>query len=322
MITTGSQQGIDLVGRVLITPGDVVLVELPAYTGAIAAFKNAQAQLVGVTQDPDGIDLEDLDAVCQRERSAGRRVNLLYLVPNFQNPTGLLLSLEKRHRLLEWAARRDVLVIEDDPYGALYFEDVARPGDTRPLRADDEYGRIIYLGSFSKTLAPAFRVGWMAAPPALIDRFETAKQSIDLTSGILDQRIVHEAVRRGTLERIAPDLRKLYQRKRDVMERALRRHLGDRLRWPAPKGGFFLWATLPAGLDDVTLLDRALAEGVIFVIGSAFYVDGSGHDKVRLSFSAPTIERIEEGVTRLAAALNLPEILSAQGTARQGSDRR
>ena len=136
-ITSGSQQGIDLIGRVLITPGDVVLVELPAYTGAISAFKNAQARLVGVRQEPDGISLDDLDAVCLRERNAGHRVNLLYLVPNFQNPTGLLLSLQKRQRLLEWAERRDVLIVEDDPYGALYFDDVATAADTRPIRADD-----------------------------------------------------------------------------------------------------------------------------------------------------------------------------------------
>jgi 2-aminoadipate transaminase len=312
MITTGSQQGIDLVGRVLVSPGDVVLVELPAYTGAIAAFKNAQAELAGVKQDDDGINLDDLDAVCQRERQAGRPVNLLYLVPNFQNPTGLLLSLNKRQRLLDWAARRDVLIVEDDPYGTLYFEDVARASDTRPIRADDRDGRVIYLGSFSKTLAPAFRVGWMVAPAPLVDRFETAKQSIDLTSGVLDQRIVHEALRRGTLERIAPGLRALYRQKRDAMEQALRRELGDRLRWPAPKGGFFLWATLPAGVDDMTLLDRALAQRLVFVTGSAFYVDGTGHDRIRLSFSAPTAERIEEGARRLAAAM-APVTASARG---------
>lgn len=302
-ITSGSQQGIDLVGRVLVTPGDVVLVELPAYTGAISAFKNAQAQLVGVKQDEDGINVDDLEAVCLRERKAGRRVNLLYLVPNFQNPTGLLLSLEKRQQLLDWAERRDVLIVEDDPYGALYFDDVTSAADTRPIRADDRSGRVIYLSTFSKTLAPGFRVGWMVAPASLIERFETAKQSIDLMTGSFDQRIVYEAVRRGVLDRLAPQLRQLYRTKRDVMEQALREELGGRLRWPAPKGGFFLWATLPEGSDDDTLLARALDERVVFVIGSAFYVDGTGHDRIRLSFSAPTVERIREGARRLAAAM-------------------
>lgn len=311
VITSGSQQGIDLVGRVLITPGDVVLVELPAYTGAISAFKNAQATLVGVKQDEDGINLEDLDEVCMRERRAGRRVNLLYLVPNFQNPAGLLLGLEKRRRLVEWADRRNMLIVEDDPYGSLYFDDAASDAETRAIRAMDPNGRVLYLSTFSKTLAPGFRVGWMVAPAALADRFETAKQSVDLMTGSLDQRIVHEAVRRGALERLAPSLRALYRTKRDAMERALRAELGDQLRWPAPKGGFFLWATLPPGVDDVTLLSRALEQKLVFVIGSAFYVDRTGHDKIRLSFSAPTAEQIQEGVRRLAAALN-PALVKAQ----------
>jgi 2-aminoadipate transaminase len=302
-ITSGSQQGIDLVGRVLITPGETVLVELPSYTGAISAFKNAQARLVGVRQEPDGISLDDLDAVCLRERDAGHRVNLLYLVPNFQNPTGLLLSLRKRHDLLEWANRRDVLIVEDDPYGDLYFDDVATATDTRPIRADDSGGRVLYLSTFSKTLAPGFRVGWMVAPAPLIERFETAKQSVDLMTGSLDQRMVHEAVRRGLLQRLAPELRKLYQTKRDVMEHALREELGGRLQWPAPKGGFFIWVTLPHGDDDESLLARALEQRLVFVIGSAFYVDGSGHDRIRLSFSASSPERIREGARRLAAAI-------------------
>lgn len=310
-ITTGSQQGIDLIGRVLVTPGDVVLVELPAYTGAISAFKNAQAELVGVGQDEDGINLEDLDAVCLRARRAGRRVNLLYLVPNFQNPTGLLLGLEKRRRLLEWAERRDVLIVEDDPYGVLYFEDVAGAADTRPMRADDSRGRVIYLSTFSKTLAPGFRVGWIVAPASLIDRFETAKQSIDLMTGSFDQRVVHEAVRRGVLDRLAPQLRRLYRSKRDAMEQALREELGGRLRWPAPKGGFFLWATLPDGVDDETLLARALEERLVFVVGRAFYVDGTGQNRIRLSFSAPSVERIREGARRLAAALEATAVVQS-----------
>jgi 2-aminoadipate transaminase len=303
LVTSGSQQGIDLIGRVLVTPGDVVLVELPAYTGAISAFRNAQARLVGVRQDDDGINLEHLDEVCVRERRAGARVNLLYLVPNFQNPTGLLLSLERRRRLVEWAERRNILIVEDDPYGSLYFDDVASEADTQSIRSMDSAGRVIYLSTFSKTLAPGFRVGWLVAPAVLTDRFETAKQTVDLMTGSLDQRMVHEAVRRGALERLAPSLRSLYRQKRDVMERSLRAELGDQLRWPAPKGGFFLWATLSEGVDDNALLAHALEQKLVFVVGSAFYVDGTGHDKIRLSFSAPPIERLEEGARRLAAAL-------------------
>lgn len=303
LITSGSQQGIDLIARVLVSPGDVVLVELPTFTGGIAAFRNAQADLIGVRQDLDGINLDDLDAAWQRATRAGRTVKLLYVIPNFQNPTGTLLALEKRRRLLEWAERRDVLIVEDDPYGSLYFEGFATSAETRPVRADDRSGRVLYLSSFSKTLAPGFRVGWMVAPPSLIDRFETAKQSTDLTSGILDQHVVHEALRRGVVHRLAPKLRELYREKRDVMEEALRRHAGERLQWAQPRGGFFVWATLPPGITDTELLERSLRHGLVFVVGSAFFVDGTGHDTIRLSFSAPTAERIREGAARLAAAL-------------------
>ena len=304
LITSGSQQGIDLIARVLVSPGDVVLVELPTFTGGIAAFRNAQAQLIGVPQDDSGIDLEALDEAWQRARSAGTTVKLLYVIPNFQNPTGRLLTLDRRPQLVEWAGRRDVLIVEDDPYGSLYFEDVASADETRPLRADDPEGRVLYLSTFSKTLAPGFRVGWMVAPPSLIERFETAKQSTDLTSGILDQHVVYEAVKRGVVHALAPKLRALYARKRDVMEQALRARVGDQLSWTSPKGGFFIWAALPPGDSDQVLLNRALAHGLVFVIGSAFFVDGGGHEMIRLSFSAPSIERIEEGVKRLASALS------------------
>jgi 2-aminoadipate transaminase len=304
LVTSGSQQGIDLVARLFIHPGDVVLVELPTFTGGIAAFKNMQATLAGVRQDADGISLEHLDEVWQSHRARGHAVKLLYVIPNFQNPTGRLLSLPKRHQLLEWAARRDVLIVEDDPYGSLYFDDVASAAETRPLRADDVEGRVIYLSTVSKTLAPGLRVGWLVAPASLIDRFDTAKQSADLMTGSLDQRIVHEAFRRGVIDRLAPELRALYRRKRDVMQDALRAALGDRLTWDVPKGGFFLWATLPAGQNDNALLERALGHRLVFVVGSAFHVDGTGHDTIRLSFSAPPEERIGEGVRRLAAALD------------------
>ena len=303
MTTSGSQQGLDLAARVLIAPGDVVLVEVPTYTGAIAAFRNAQCRLVGVRQEADGIDVEELDVVCLRERAAGSRVNLLYLVPNFQNPAGILLSRAKRARLLEWAERRNVLIVEDDPYGDLYFEDVACADDTRPLKADDRDGRVIYLSTFSKTLAPGFRVAWVAAPAPIVERFDTAKQSMDLMCGILDQRVVQESIVRGVLARQAAPLRALYRTRRDIMEQTLREQFGDRLTWMQPRGGFFLWAKLPDGYECEALLAKALEQGVIFVIGSAFCVDGSGHDRVRLSFSWPTPENIREGARRLSAAM-------------------
>jgi 2-aminoadipate transaminase len=303
LVTTGSQQGLDLVARVLLDPGDVVLVELPSYIGAISAFRNVQADMVGVRQEADGIDLADLDGVMARLRADGRRVRFLYVVPNFQNPTGLLIGREKRGRLLEWAARNQILIVEDDPYRDLYFDETAGEADIRPIKADDREGRVVYLSSFSKTLAPGYRVAWMAAPPALAAKFEMAKQAADLLTGSFDQRVVYEACRRGILDRRMPALRRHYQEKRDVMVAALTRELGGVLSWPAPCGGFFLWATLPETVGTDALLDRAIRHGVVYVAGSAFFVDGSGRNTLRLSFSAPTPERIDEGVRRLAAAI-------------------
>jgi 2-aminoadipate transaminase len=303
LVTTGSQQGLDLAARTLLDPGDVVLVELPTYTGAIQAFRNSQASLVGVKQQEDGIDLDDLQMVLQRVRQEGRRVKFLYVVPNFQNPTGSLLSLEKRRRLLEWATREQLLIVEDDPYNDLYFEDAATAADTRPIKADDTGGHVIYLTSLSKTLAPGFRTAWVAAPAPIIAKFNAAKQASDLCTGNLDQHVVYEACRQGVLARRIPELRRYYQHKRTVMERVLTRELQGLITWPIPRGGFFLWATLPPQMDSQALLARALDHGVIFVAGHAFFVDGSGRNFIRLAFSLPKPDQIEEGVVRLAAAI-------------------
>ena len=304
LVTTGSQQGLDLVARVLVDPGDTVLVELPTFTGGISAFANAQARLAGVRVGAQGLDLDDLERVTASLRRDGIRPKLLYVVPNFQNPTGRLLSQPGRRGLLEWADRHDCLIVEDDPYGALYFEGEVAPDAVTPIKAGDASGRVIYLSSFSKTLAPGFRVGWMAADARLIERFEIAKQAADLASGTLDQRLVCEAMRRGVLDRLAPRLRAQYRSRRDAMTAALRARLDGRLTWLEPHGGFFLWATLPPGEDDTALLERALDERLLFVTGSAFFVDGSGHDTIRLAFSAVSEALIDEGVARLAQALD------------------
>jgi 2-aminoadipate transaminase len=314
LITTGSQQGLDLVARVLLNPGDVALVELPSYAGAIAAFRNSGASIVGVRQDADGVDIEDLDRVTRRERAAGRRIGFLYVVPNFQNPTGLLIGLDRRRRLLEWAARENILIVEDDPYGALFFADVATEADTRPIKADDSEGRVIYLSSFSKTLAPGFRVAWMVAPAPLASHFEVAKQAIDISAGVLDQRVVFRALEQGLLAARLPMLRANYQQRRQAMEDALTTELGGQVRWQQPRGGFFIWAELPEPIDTDALITRAVQRGVAYVTGSAFFVDESGSRRgARLSFSFPPIERIREGVRRLGVAVR--EELSALSAA-------
>jgi 2-aminoadipate transaminase len=303
LITTGSQQGLDLLGRVLIDPGDVVLMELPSYTGAISAFRNVGATMVGVHQHEDGIDLEHLDDTYLQLVKQGRRVKMLYVVPNFQNPTGLLMGLRKRPAIVDWAERRDVLIVEDDPYRDLYFPDVSSEAETRPIAADDRFGRVIYLSSFSKTLAPAFRVAWMSAPPVIAAKLEVAKQAGDLCTGGFDQRVVHEACRRGLLERHIPELRAHYQQKRDTMVGAIEQYMSGQVTWTLPRGGFFLWVALSNQLRSRDVMPLAQSRGVIYVDGSAFFVDGTGLEFMRLSFSAPSPSRIEEGVRRLAAAV-------------------
>jgi 2-aminoadipate transaminase len=315
LVSTGSQQGLDLVGRVLLDPGDVVLVELPTYTGAISAFRNVQAQMVGVPQEADGIDLAALDETWQRVTREGRRTRFVYVVPNFQNPTGLLIGLEKRRRLLEWADRRNILIVEDDPYRELYFTDSTTEADVRPIKADDDGGRVIYLSSFSKTLAPGFRVAWIDAPAPIASKLEMAKQAEDLLTGSLDQRVVYEGCRRGVLDRQLPILRQHYQAKRDVMIETLRQEFGDRATWPAPRGGFFLWVTLPKTIDADTMIARAVENGVIYVAGDAFFVDGRGQNLIRLSFSQPSHEQIREGVQRLGKTVR-EELAAREALAR------
>ena len=304
VITSGSQQGLDLIGRVLIDPGDPVIVELPTYSGAIAAFHNLQASLVGVPQDADGIEIASVDRVATDLKRQGKPAKFIYVTPNFQNPAGLLMSAQRRRELLDAATRHDLVILEDDPYGSIYFEDVTTFEDTRPIKADDTDNRVIYLGSFSKILVPGLRVAWMVAPPAIAQKVELCKQAADISSGVFDQRIVHGALAGGVIDRIAPGLRAHYQAKRTVMERALESHLQGQVKWTSPRGGFFLWIELPPGVDDRALFDRAIKEKVSFVLGSAFFVNGAGHEFARLAFSGISHEQIEQGIGRLAAAIN------------------
>jgi len=303
IITTGSQQGLDLSGRVLIDPGDPVIVELPTYSGAIAAFHNLQASLVGVPQDAEGIDIAAVDSVATECAKRGRPAKFVYVTPNFQNPAGSLMSLARRQALLAAAERHDLVILEDDPYGSIYFEDVTTLAETRPLKADDTSGRVIYLGSFSKILVPGLRVAWMVAPRPIADKVELAKQAADICGSVFDHRIVHGALADGVVDRIAPGLRAHYQAKRTVMERALQANLQGRVTWTSPRGGFFLWIALPPDVDDGELFERALKQKVSFVIGSAFFVNGEGHGFARLAFSGITHGQIELGIVRLAAAI-------------------
>jgi 2-aminoadipate transaminase len=297
MITSGSQQALDLIARALLDPGDVVLVELPTYIGGSAAFFARRAELAGVAQDDDGIVPESLDEVATRHRGAGRRVKLLYTIPNFQNPSGRLMSPARRRAVIELARKHDFAIIEDDPYGELVFDSAA---DTMPMKAGEESGHVIYLSSFSKVLAPGLRCGWMIADPILLRRVEMAKESADLCSGMLDQAIVAAYCASGELPQQIGRVRDFYRARRSVLLDALEQRFGSRARWTNARGGLFTFVTLPDGTDAEAMLPKAIEAGVAYIPGASFFVDGSGQNTMRLTFAKETDERMRDGVARLA----------------------
>ena len=294
ILTEGSQQGLDLVSRVLIDPGDVVLVELPSYIGATAAFRAAQARMVGVRLDHNGLDLGDLRRRHREARDAGQAVKFLYVVPSFQNPSGISHSLASRRALLEVARELDLLVVEDDPYGDLYFEAAPLP----TLRSLD--GAVVYLSSFSKVLAPGLRTAFILGPEELLAKIEIAKQSANLCGSGLDQRILLGCLRSGLIEEQKARIRPYYRAKRDVMLGALAREMPRGVTWTRPEGGLFVWLSLPEGVDAEALLEAAVAEGVAYVTGAPFFVDGGGENTMRLTFAREDAANIQEGVRRLA----------------------
>jgi 2-aminoadipate transaminase len=302
VVTTGSQQGLDLTTRVLLDRGDVVLVELPSYIGGLVALHNCGAALVGVRQDGAGIIVEDLKERIIECMSAGRRVKCIYTIPNFQNPSGVTLARDRREQVMEVAREYNLMVIEDDPYRELYFSDEFAA--LTPLGAVDP-SRVVYLSSFSKTLAPGLRVAWLVAPEPIAAKIELAKEGADLSSSQLDMAIVNEAMRAGLIERHLPDLRRFYQERRDVMVGALEQGTPAGSQWTKPSGGFFVFYEAPKGVDATALLPSAIEAGVAYVPGEAFFVDGSGKNTLRLAFSRETPENIREGIKRLGGVLSL-----------------
>jgi len=298
LVTEGSQQALDLVARVLVDPGDTVLVERPSYVGAIAAFRASRARMVAVALDDGGLDLDDLRARHAECVAAGRPPKFLYVIPSFQNPSGISHSLERRRGLLEVARSLDLLVVEDDPYGDLYFE--AAPLAT--LRSMDPE-RVLYMSSFSKILAPGLRTAFVIGPEEILAKIEIAKQSANLCGSGLDQRVLLACLRRGLIEEQKARIRPYYRAKRDAMLAALSAEMPDGISWTRPEGGLFVWLTLPEGRDAEVLLERAVAEGVAYVIGAPFYVDGGGANTMRLTFAKEDAPAIAEGVKRLARAV-------------------
>lgn len=296
LVTTGSQQALQLVANVLLDPGDVVLVELPTYIGASASFYSRRAELVGVKQDDQGIDTADLRRVASALQAEGRRIRFLYTIPNFQNPSGRLMTRERRIETLAIANELGFRIVEDDPYGELVYVDDA---DTTPMRSMDAEGRVIYLGSFSKVLAPGLRCGWIVAPPSLFRALELAKEAADLCSGMLDQSIVDEFIETGRLGPQIQKVRGFYRDKRNLFMDALEAEVGTLADWTPAEGGLFTFLTLRRAADTREWVSRAIEMGVAFIPGAPFFVDGSGLNSMRLTFAKETDARLQEGVARL-----------------------
>lgn len=292
LTTTGSQQALDLIAHTLVDPGDVILVELPTYIGGSSSFYARSAELAGVAQDDEGIVPESL-----REVASKRKPKLLYTIPNFQNPSGRLMTQKRRAEVLAIAEEFDFLVIEDDPYGELLYVDAA---DTTAMKANDTSGRVIYLGSFSKVLSPGLRCGWIVAAPALLEKLEIAKQAADLCSGMLDQSIVDEFCAAGELAPQIARVRDFYRGKRGVLMEEIERHFSGRATWTPADGGLFTFVTLDGDVDTAAKVTEAVANGVAYIPGAPFFVDGSGTNTMRLTFAKESDGRIREGVARLA----------------------
>lgn len=298
VVTVGAQQALDLITKIFVDPGDVVLAEAPSYVGALGTFAAYQADVVHVPLDEGGLIPAALRETLDRLRREGRRVKFLYTVPTFQNPAGVTLTTARRAQILEICAEHDVLIVEDNPYGLLGFE--GEP--MRALRADDP-DRVIYLGSFSKTIASGLRVGWVLAPHAVRAKLVLAAESAILCPSNFSQLAVREYLATQPWREQIKDFRELYRERRDAMLDALDQLMPEGCTWTRPAGGFFVWVTLPEGLDAKAMAPRAIADRVAYVPGTGFFADGGGRRNMRLSYCFPEPHRIREGVRRLAAVV-------------------
>jgi 2-aminoadipate transaminase len=303
LITSGSQQALDLIGKVFINRGDLILVESPTYLGAIQAFNAYGAEYLAVPFDDQGMQTDALEEALR----AGPK--LIYVVPNFQNPTGVTMSLKRRQRLVELADQYGVPIVEDDPYGKLRYEGeyippvIAVDAEFRGQCEETYCGNVIYLSTFSKTLAPGLRMAWVTAPVVVIQKFVQAKQGADLHSPTFNQAIAYEAAKDGFLAQYIEKIKAIYGERRMVMLAALEEHFPAGTKWTRPEGGMFLWVTLPEGIDASEILQKAVQRKVAFVPGGPFHANGGGKNTMRLNFSNAQPEMIREGIARLGQVL-------------------
>ena len=292
LITTSSQQAIDLTTKIFIDPGDTIVCGLPSYLGALQSFWSYQAQPVGIKND------EELEAVVIDLIAKGKKPKFVYTIPDFQNPSGVTMNLEQRKYVLSVAKKYDLLVLEDSPYRELRFD-----GEQQPLMYSMDDERVILFGTFSKTLLPGFRIGWIIAPVHIIEKLIVAKQSTDLCTPVFDQAVAAKYLEKGLFEKNLKKTIELYRGKRDHMLACFEKYMPAGVKWTRPEGGLFLFVTLPEGNNATELFNVAIKENVAFVIGEAFHCDGSGKNTMRINFSFMNEERTEEGVKRLAKAI-------------------
>jgi 2-aminoadipate transaminase len=298
VVTVGSQQALDLLARIFVDPGDVVLVEAPSYVGALGAFASYQANIVHVAMDDDGLIPDALQEAIRRAEASGRRAKFLYTVPNFHNPAGVTLAAARRPQILDICRRAGLLVVEDNPYGLLGFD--GEP--MRALRADDAEG-VVYLGTFSKTFAAGVRVGWAVAPAAIKEKLILAAESAVLCHSSFAQLTVREYLSTQSWREQIKAFRELYRERRDATLEALAGMMPPGCHWTRPGGGFYVWLRLPDGINSKAMLPRAISSRVAYVPGTGFYADGSGGQYARLCYSLPAPDRIAEGVRRLASVI-------------------
>ncbi len=292
IITTASQQAIDLTARIFVNPGDTVVCGLPSYLGALQAFNSYRANIVGAEKD------EELEAVVRAMCMSGKKPKFIYAIPDFQNPSGLTMTVEQRQYMVKIARKYDLLIVEDSPYREIRFE-----GEHQPLIATMAPERTIVLGTFSKTFVPGFRLGWVIAPKEIVYRYNLAKQSADLCSPVFDQYVAAKYLEKGYFEKNLEKTIDMYRGKRDVMLASLEKYMPEGVTWTKPDGGLFLFITLPEEYDATELFHMALEQNVAFVIGEAFFCDGTGKNTLRVNFSFMDDAGIEEGIKRLAAAV-------------------
>jgi 2-aminoadipate transaminase len=298
-ITSSSQQGIDVCTRVLVNPGDVILTSSPSYLGALQSFRSYRADIRGVKHNPDLEAFEQsYEAVIEQVKSEGKQIKFLYMIPDFQNPSGESLTLEERKMLVSLAQKHDFLIVEDSPYRELRYE-----GEHIPTMYSLDPGRVIHLGSFSKIFAPGFRLGWAIAHPEILDKIYVCKQSLDLCPPIFDQYVAAEFLSSGRLDENLLKSIELYKSKRDLLLGLLEEHMPEGVKWTHPEGGLFLFLTMPEGFDAVKFYDKALDAGVAYVAGEFFHPDGSGKNTMRMNFSFMSPQKITEGVKLLATLL-------------------